>query len=178
MVVDSVFEGNARGGVIFHPADGLDASAIGEVQATMRKRLLRSALRRGLLSADEAQEMAKWEHGGGFLVDAQVRIEAHERCGLERLLRYCARPAFAPERLREIDPEHLVYESVKPGPGGIVCLMPTPMQLLDRLAALIPPPRRHAAIVTATTGCWHRTRRCARRSQAQPTGMQRRSLQG
>ncbi len=37
----------------------------------------------------------------------------------------------------------LVYESVKPGPGGNVSLLLTQMQLLDRLAALIPPPRRH-----------------------------------
>ena len=76
-------------------------------------------------------------------VDAQVRIEAHDRAGLERLLRSCARPAFALERLREIDAEHLVYESVKLGPGGSVSLVLTPMELLDRLAALIPPPRRH-----------------------------------
>ena len=40
-------------------------------------------------------------------------------------------------------PEHLVYESVKPGPGGSVSLMLTPLELIDRLAALIPPPRRH-----------------------------------
>jgi len=72
-----------------------------------------------------------------------VRVEAQDREGLERLLRYCARPAFALERLREIDSEHLVYESVKPGPGGSVTLMLTPLELLDRLAALIPPPRRH-----------------------------------
>ena len=72
-----------------------------------------------------------------------MRIGAADRAGLERLLRYCARPAFALERLREIDPEHLVYESAKPGPGGSVSLLLTPMQLLDRLAALIPPPRRH-----------------------------------
>jgi len=45
--------------------------------------------------------------------------------------------------LREIDSEHLVYESVKPGPGGSVTLMLTPLELLDRLAALIPPLRRH-----------------------------------
>jgi len=83
------------------------------------------------MSADDAQTMANWEHGGGFSVDAAVRIEAHERDGLERLLRYCARPAFALERLREIDTGHLVYESVKPGPGGSVSLMLTPMQLLD-----------------------------------------------
>ena len=43
--------------------------------------------------------------------------------GLERLLRYCARPAFALRRLREIYPEHLVYESFKPGPGGSVTLI-------------------------------------------------------
>lgn len=85
-----------------------------------------------------------------------MRIEAHERDGLERLLRYCARPAFAPERLREIDTEHLVYESVKPGPGGSVSLMLTPIQLLDRLAPLIPP---REGIVIATSVCWRRTRR-------------------
>ena len=45
--------------------------------------------------------MAEREHGGGLSVDAEVRIEAHEREGLERLLRYCARPAFALERLGE-----------------------------------------------------------------------------
>ncbi len=72
-------------------------------------------------------------------MDGDVRIEAKDRKGLERLLRYCARPAFALERLREIDAEHLVYESVKPGPGGSVSQILTPMQLLDRLAALIPP---------------------------------------
>ena len=38
---------------------------------------------------------------------------------------------------------HLVYESVKPGPGGSVGLMPTPLQLQGRLAALIPPRRKH-----------------------------------
>ncbi|MEF8736765.1 MAG: transposase [Candidatus Accumulibacter necessarius] len=60
-----------------------------------------------------------------------------------RLLRYCARPAFALERCREIDAEHLVYGSIKPGPGGSVSLMLTPLELIGRLAALIPPRRRH-----------------------------------
>ncbi len=143
VVIDGVFDADTEGGVVFHPASGLDATAIGEVQAAVRRRLLRAVERRGLLAPEDAQTMAAWEHGGGFSVDAEVRIEAFDRDGLERLLRYCARPAFALERLREIDPEHRVYESVKPGPGGSVSLMLTPMQLLDRLAALIPPPRRH-----------------------------------
>jgi hypothetical protein len=37
-----------------------------------------------------------------------ARIEASDRQGLERLLCYCARPAFALDRLREIDAERLV----------------------------------------------------------------------
>ena len=37
----------------------------------------------------------------GFSVDAGVCIEAHDRAGLERLLRYCARPPFAMDRLRK-----------------------------------------------------------------------------
>ena len=32
---------------------------------------------------------------------------------------------------------------MKPGPGGSVSLILTPLQLLDRLVALIPPPRKH-----------------------------------
>src|SRR3989442_14836082 len=44
--------------------------------------------------------MAHWEHDGGFSVDASVRIEAADRAGREQLLRYCARPPFAMERLR------------------------------------------------------------------------------
>lgn len=54
--------------------------------------------------------MLSWEHGGGFSLDATVRVEAHDRKGLERLLRYCARPLFASERLRwEEAGERLIY---------------------------------------------------------------------
>ena len=45
--------------------------------------------------------MAGWDHGGGFSLDAAVRIEGRDRAGLERLLRYCARPPFALERLEQ-----------------------------------------------------------------------------
>ena len=47
-----------------------------------------------------------------------MRIEAADRAGRERLLRYCARLPFALERLRELDPERLLYEGAKLGPGG------------------------------------------------------------
>ncbi len=88
--------------------------------------------------------MAQGAHGGGFSVDASVRIEAADRAGRERLLRYCARPPFALDRLRELDRSRsLLYEGTKPGPGGTGRLLLTPLQLRDRLAALVPPPRIH-----------------------------------
>ena len=143
IVVDGVFDAAVGGGVVFHPVTALETQAIAEVQAKVRQRLLRVMTRRGLLEPAQAQTMAAWEHGGGFSIDAAVRIERHDRNGLQRLLRYGARPALALQRLRQIDPEHLVYASVKPGPGGSVSLLLTPLELLDRLAALIPPPRKH-----------------------------------
>ena len=87
--------------------------------------------------------MAARDHSGSFSLDASVRIEAEDRPGLERLLRNCAHPVVVIARVRQMDPEHLVYESIKPGPGGSVSLLLTPLELIERLAALIPPPRRH-----------------------------------
>ncbi len=83
-------------------------------------------------------------HGGGFSVHADVCVSAHDKAGRERLLRYCARPIFASERLSWIKPgEKLHYRLTKPGPKGETELILTPDQFLDRIAALIPPPRRH-----------------------------------
>jgi Putative transposase/Transposase zinc-binding domain len=143
VVIDGVFDAAAAGGVVFHAASGLDANAIADVQACMRRRLLRVFVRRGLLPGDDARAMGQWQHGGGFSVDGSVRIEAADRAGRERLLRYCARPPFALERLRQLDPERLLYEGTKPDPRGNGPLLLTPLELLDRLAALVPPPRVH-----------------------------------
>jgi hypothetical protein len=83
-----LFDAAAAGGVVFHAATGIDANAIAEVQARVRRRLLRVFVRRGLLPGDDAQAMGQWEHGGGFSVDGSVRIEAADRAGRLRLLRY------------------------------------------------------------------------------------------
>lgn len=136
------------------------------MQESVRRRLLRMLVHRGLLPGDGAQAMAQWEHGGGFSVDVSVRIAAVDRAGRERLLRYCARPPFALDRLRELDPEHLLYESTRQGPGETGPQILTPLQLLDRLAALVPRPRVHHRYVevlprTAGHGEFPRRRRPA-----------------
>ncbi len=117
----------------------------------------------GLLQSFEVKDMLSYKHSG-FSVDTSVRIEAHDRAGLERLLRYCARPPFAMERLRKAG-NALVYRCAqqrsesggdrRTGPRGVnnrggnqrrdgqdeITL--TPLELIDRIAALIPPPRTH-----------------------------------
>ena len=47
------------------------------------------------------------------------------------------------ERLQQRDAEHLIYAASKPGPGGSGPQILTPLELIDRLAALVPPPRVH-----------------------------------
>ena len=54
-----------------------------------------------LIEADDAKQMAQYQPGGGFSVDAGVCIAATDRAGLERLLRDCARPPLSIERLRQ-----------------------------------------------------------------------------
>jgi hypothetical protein len=71
-------------GVIFHPATAVDAHAVGQVQASLRRRILRAFVGRGLLECFEAKEMLGYKHSG-FSVDTSVCIAAHDRAGLERL---------------------------------------------------------------------------------------------
>ena len=98
-------------GVIFHPASGVDETAVTQMQATLRRRILRAFEGRGLLQSCDAKDMLAYQHSG-FSVDAGVCIQAHDRAGLERLLRYCARPPFAMERLRK-EGNDLVYRCAK-----------------------------------------------------------------
>jgi len=144
-VLDGVFDLDASGAVRFYEAAELTQAHIDAVQAKVRRRVLRAFVRRGWLEPDEAEEMLQWHHGGGFSLDASVRIEAWDRAALERLLRYCARPPFANDRLEWDDQEQqtLLYHLPKPAPDGCLVLKLQPLELIDKLVALIPPPRRH-----------------------------------
>jgi hypothetical protein len=65
-------------------ADPLGATP---VQQQVRARVLRWFARADHLDHTDARDMAGWHHGGGFWLDAAVRIEGSDRAGLERLLR-------------------------------------------------------------------------------------------
>lgn len=136
-------------GVIFQPASAISASTVAQVQATLRLRTLRAFVARGLLEGFEAKEMLAYQHSG-FSVDAGVCIKSHDRAALERLLRYCARPPFAMDRLRK-EGAGLVYRCAKqrsePTRDKRAAkadeLHLTPLELIDRIAALVPAPRTH-----------------------------------
>ena len=96
--------------------------------------------------------MLAYRHSG-FSVDTSVCIAAHDRAGLERLLRYCARPAFALDRLRKAV-SVLVCRSAKQHSEPVSKphnkrgakvdeLTRTPPELIERIAALVPLPRTH-----------------------------------
>ena len=98
-MIDGVYEAEAEE-VRFHEVVGLDEAAIGRVQERVRRRVLKAFVRWGLLEPEVRDEMLEWRHGGGFSLDAAVRLEADDREGLERLLRYCARPPLAAGHLQ------------------------------------------------------------------------------
>ena len=110
--------------------------------------LLRYLHRHGLLERHVTDDMLTWQAAGGFSIDASVHIAARDRAGLERLLRYCARPPFALERLEANGygapgGERIVYRLPHPAPDGTTALSLTPLEFLERLALLIAPPRIH-----------------------------------
>ncbi len=96
-VLDGVVA-QGRQGLAFRGAQ-VDEACVERVQGLVRQRVLGLFERRGLLSRETVVVMQGWGHSGGFSVHAGVRVAAHDSAGRERLLRYCARPMFAGERL-------------------------------------------------------------------------------
>ena len=131
----------------------VDEGCVERVQVLVRQRVLGLVRRRGLLGREMVAVMQGWGHSGGFSMCAAVRVATQDRAGRERLLRYCARPMFAGERLvwagggaqvryrlpwaalQGHRPEQQQHRSIE--------LRLSASEFLDRVAALIPPPRKH-----------------------------------
>ena len=79
----------------------------------------------------------------GFSLHANVRIHANDRQALEQLCLYGARGAISLERLEQRPDGRLAYRMRRPAPDGSTHLVLTPLALLKKLAALIPPPQVH-----------------------------------
>jgi hypothetical protein len=159
------------------PARPITQADLAALTEKVRRRVVRWFRMQRFLDADAAADMVARENSG-FSVDASVRITLINRDvpsyfqSLEHLLRYCARPPFALERLfvrcgedgritrvRYVLPRHKAAswvgsgrgrKSTRPGAGGLVEL--SPFEFLDRLADLVPRPRKHRH---RPAGGWH-----------------------
>src|SRR6266536_1818939 len=74
----------------------------------------------------------------GFSLHANTAIPAHRRDQLERLMRYTARGAVSLERLTEDDYGDLVYMFTRPWSDGTNGIKLSPLELLEKLAAIVP----------------------------------------
>jgi hypothetical protein len=79
----------------------------------------------------------------GFSLHANTQVPAHRRDQLERLIRYTARGAVSLERLAQDTNGDLVYTFTHPWSDGTTGIRLSPLELLEKLAALVPLPRVH-----------------------------------
>jgi hypothetical protein len=79
----------------------------------------------------------------GFSLHAAVRCNAHQRKELERMCRYITRPAIANERLKRNRAGQVVLQLKSPWRDGTTHIVMSPLEFMQRLAALVPRPRLH-----------------------------------
>ena len=68
-------------------------------------------------------------------------VPAHDRMRLERLCRYTCRPPVATERLSLLPDSRLLYRLKRRWRDGTSHVIFEPLELVEQLAALVPPPQ-------------------------------------
>jgi hypothetical protein len=79
----------------------------------------------------------------GFNLHAQTKVAANDKKGRENLCKYILRPPLANDRLKLLDDGDVRLEFKRPWSDGTSSVDLAPLALIARLAAIIPPPRRH-----------------------------------
>ncbi len=77
----------------------------------------------------------------GFSLHAATRVGAKDRGRLEQLCRYVMRPPLAAGRLAVVDADTLAFALKTPWSDGTTHLLLSPDELIEKLVALVPPPR-------------------------------------
>jgi hypothetical protein len=77
----------------------------------------------------------------GFSLHAEVRCAMNQRHQLEQLCRYITRPAIANERLQLNSAGDIVLQLKSQYKDGTTHIVMTPLEFMQRLAALVPRPR-------------------------------------
>jgi len=79
----------------------------------------------------------------GFSLHAAVSAWSTNKVRLEQLVRYTARPAVSEERLSQATNGDIHYKLKNPWTDGTSHVVFSPLEFLEKLAALVPPPRIH-----------------------------------
>jgi hypothetical protein len=79
----------------------------------------------------------------GFSLHAAVRVQANDRKRLEQLCRYITRPALSDERIQLNAAGQVQLKLKTPWRDGTTHLVMSPLEFMQRLAALVPRPRLH-----------------------------------
>jgi len=79
----------------------------------------------------------------GFSLHAAERVEAHDRKRLEQLCSYITRPALSDERVQLNAASQVELTLNTPWRDGTTQLVMSPLEFMQRLAALVPRPRLH-----------------------------------
>jgi hypothetical protein len=95
------------------------------------------------LEAEPVIEGRRCASQNGVSIHANVALPARARHKIERLCRYAARPALATERLSRLDDGRLLYRLKRRWRDGTEAIVFEPIELVEKLAALVPPPRFH-----------------------------------
>ncbi|MBI3156146.1 MAG: transposase [Burkholderiales bacterium] len=81
----------------------------------------------------------------GFSLHAAVRVQAQDRERLEQLCRYITRPALSDERAQVNAAGQVELELKTPWRDGTTHLVMSPLEFMQRLAALVTRPSLHRA---------------------------------
>lgn len=92
---------------------------------------------------DEKATAGLYTDAHGFSLHAEVRCGEHQRKELERLCRYITHPAIAKERLKRDGAGDVVLQVKSAWRDGTTHIKMSPLEFMQRLAALVPRPRAH-----------------------------------
>ena len=142
VVSDGVF--SLKNGVLrFHHAPPPSAGEVAALVEGLRRAVLRRMLRLRAVPEATITDLLAWPHSG-FSLDAGTLVSGEDHAGLERLLLYVLRPALSLKQLSYKPETGLVrYRPAKGRPDSPAVLEWSGVEFVGRLAALIPPPRKH-----------------------------------
>ncbi|MFO1539531.1 MAG: transposase, partial [Chloroflexota bacterium] len=142
--------------------DGDDAQAVIQQasllgQAALGERAGKRARRVQVLGGNALALPPRCANVAGYSLHAGVGFKATDRAGLERLCGHILRPPLAKDRLQRREDGSIAVGLKRVWSDGTSALVFSPAELVERLVALVPPPRANQVIyrgVLAANAAW------------------------